>query len=338
MNPLHALMDLSKGPGKRLLAATIGMGFSEPIARSGLETEFAAWSEPGALEAVLDELEGVPSEQIPQRVLVIAASTLPASLLRQVLFARLLGAEVLVKTATGQEVLADILAEADSGVVPRPFRSDAVQALRSAIDAVDTVVVLGSDETIHSVEGHMPFHKTLVKYGHRVSAAWLSEPKDASIALMARDLCRWDQSGCMSPQVLWTEGDPIEVAASLSSQMNALEHQWPMTIPPEAYRARRVVSTIGHMSGRTFETESSLIVALDDPTFRPSPGYRVLWVLPADCEALEQCTVPWARFGTDKPEAFTGIQNRCELGKMQCPPLAFNAHGERSLTPLFKSG
>ena len=118
------LADLSRGPGLALLEATIAMGFSEPVAAAGLGAELDAWTEPGAIEAVLSELPGdLAPERMPQTVLVVGARTLPASLMRSVVMARLLGARVVVKPATGHAAVARALAAADPEVSVAPFSS-----------------------------------------------------------------------------------------------------------------------------------------------------------------------------------------------------------------------
>ena len=97
---LRQLPDLQQGPGKDLLDATQAIGFSAEVARAGLEAEFSAWNEGDALDAMRARVAKLESEIRPKSVLVIAAGTLPASTLRHVLFARLLGAQVFLKCAT----------------------------------------------------------------------------------------------------------------------------------------------------------------------------------------------------------------------------------------------
>ena len=120
---LAALHDLTRGPGRALLKATVAIGFSEPVARAGLDAELAAWTEEG-FSAVRAELnDDVAPSRVPSTVLVVAASTLPASTLRAVLMARLLGARVLLKPATGQAAIAEAIAAADPAVTVRAFGS-----------------------------------------------------------------------------------------------------------------------------------------------------------------------------------------------------------------------
>jgi hypothetical protein len=175
---LAALHDLTRGPGRALLEATVAIGFSEPVARAGLDAELAAWTEEG-FSAVRAELnDDVAPSRVPSTVLVVAASTLPASTLRAVLMARLLGARVLLKPATGQAAIAEAIAAADPAVTVRAFGSTDRAAVDAAIAEADSIVVLGGDRTIQELRGRVPFDKGFAGYGHRLSAAWVTRMDD----------------------------------------------------------------------------------------------------------------------------------------------------------------
>jgi len=326
---LMKLTDLERGSGAALLHATTAMGFSEQVARAGLRAEFEAWSASGVFERLQAEIEKSPSNR-PSRVLVIGASTLPASLLRQVFLARIVGARVAVKTASGQEELAEAIAEADDQVTPTPFASDDAGRLRAAIDAVDTIVALGSDETVNTIAGHVPFHKTFVGHGHKVSAAWVETPDQAAADGLAYDLCAWDQAGCLSPQVAWVNGDRAAFAERLLVAVSRLEKELPMTLPREAVRARRVATTLGHMSGEVYESKTACLVSLSRPDFRLSPGYRMLWLLPAERDACRMIGPSLGALGTNAP-VLDGVEVTTRLGQMQRPPIGFGDGGIGSL-------
>lgn len=330
------LADLSRGPGQALLRATVAMGFSEPVARAGLEAETDAWLLPGALEAVRSELQGA-SGRLPRRVLVIAARTLPASAMRAVLRARILGAKVLIKPATGQADLARALAAADPDVEPRIFRSSDATALDAAIADADAVVVLGSDETVTAVRTRTPPDKAFVGYGHRLSVAWIGSECDERAAAggLARDLCAWDQAGCLSPQVAWV-ADPEGFADALADALRAIEPDLPMALPPEAARQVEVAATLGEMSGRTIRTATARLVCLPASAFRPSPGFRTLWLLPAAESALQRLQGVLSCVGLAGAQ-LAGLPpdvRVCEPGQMQRPPLDWQQDGLANLTPM----
>ncbi len=311
--PLLGLGTFDAGPGRALLEATEALGFSRAVAREGLAAEVQAWRDRAALGRALAraaEALGAPLSapelvhRLPREVLIVAARTLPASTMREVFWARLLGARVRIKPARDQEAVAAAMAAADpEALAVTPFAGGDDAALDAAVAGADAVVVLGGDDTVAAVRARVPRDRAFLGYGHRVSAAWWAGGElgdgagvDEALEGLARDLCAWDQSGCLSPQVLWVEGAEAlggheGVAARLAEALRGVEGALPMTLPAGAARARRVATTLGHMQGRVWETETAVVVALPSGAFRPSPGYRLLWVLPADPVAL-QATAP----------------------------------------------
>lgn len=339
--PLEALADLERGPGRALLEATAALGFSEAVARAGLEAEFAAWRAPGAVDAVLSELPAdLDPARRPAAVLVIAAGTLPASTLRQVLMARLLGARVLLKPASGQEPVAAAIAAADPAVAVRAFASSDAAALAVAVADVDAVVVLGSDATCAAVAAAVPADKAFVGYGHRLSVAWLDEATPEALAGLAEDLCAWDQAGCLSPQVVWTREEPAAVLPRLAAAVRRVEAALPMALPDGAGRARSVARTLGLMQGAVAETASALLVALPAAGFRGSPGARTLWVLPAAVGALAPVAphlscLAFAGDPARRPPVEAGVRV-CSPGEMQRPPLAWPHDGRANLLGMLR--
>jgi hypothetical protein len=336
---LFALTDLERGPGRRLLSITQAMGFSEAVARAGLKAEFDAWMAPGATDRVLEELEGVPISRRPDTVLVLGAATLPVSTLRAALMARLLGARVLLKPATGQEGLASILAEADAGVVPTCFRSSDAAALGGAMGQADAVVVLGGDDTLGAIRARLSPHQAFVGYGHRVSAAHLAEPSQADLEGLAADLLAWDGRGCLSPQVVWTDGDLEETGTALAGALTRAEVELPFEPSPGMAHARYVARCLGAIGGQVIESETAVVVIGDSPAFVPSPGGRLIHVLPDD-------GAPWDALGeglsslgcSEASRALPahGSVRRCALGSLQRPPLDWPHDGRPNLLPMLR--
>jgi len=333
------LNDLDAPHGRRLLEATVAMGFSEPVARAGLTAELDAWASPGALEAVCRELPGdLDDARTPASVLVIGARTLPASLMRAVLMARLLGARVCIKPASGTEALAEALAAVDPAVSLSPFLSDDLEARAAAIAAADSVVVLGSDETVASVRAAVPEDRGFVGYGHRLSVAWLDRDDEDALTGLAHDLCAWDQAGCLSPQVAWVTGDPQRLVRRLADAVRAVEATLPMTLPASASHARTSAKTYAEMMGSAVQTETALLATLPTSAFRASPGYRALWVLPADRAALEAVAAHLSTVGVsgEAPEDLPAGVRVCAVGEMQRPPLSWLHDGRPNLLDMLR--
>jgi hypothetical protein len=336
---LFRLADLDRPPGALLVRAAVAQGFSEPVARAGLLAELEAWTAEGALGRVLSELPADLAPQArPRSLLVIAARTLPASAMRAVLMARLLGARVLFKPARGQELLGEALAGADPAVEVLPAARGGVMG---RLGEVDSVVVLGTDATVREVRARVRADQGFAGYGHRVSAAWLDGDGEAALLGLARDLCAWDQAGCLSPQVAWTLDEPRGVAESLAAAIGAIEAELPMRLPQEAAWGRYQARALAAMRGQPFDTKTALVAVLDDPTFRPSPGHRMLWVLPADPAAVAATvsslsTLGWGGHGRSCPRH--EAVRLCPLGEMQRPPLEWPHDGRPNLLPLLRPG
>jgi hypothetical protein len=316
LDRLRSLADLDRGAGRALLDATIAMGFSEPVAREGLAAEFASWT--------AGPWPKVPYEDArPEVVLVVAARTLPASALRQVACARRLDTRVLLKPASGQEAIAEALALADPEVVPRPFPSSDREALDRAVSESGAVVVLGTDDAVAEVRSRVPGRKPFWGLGHAFSVAWLDDVSEGSLRGLAEDLCAWDQAGCLSPQAVFVRGDPEDAARRLAPHVREVESRLPMALTPDVLRLRRPAEVLGEMLGSVVRTATALLLAVPDPTFRPSPGLRTLWVLPAEGASLAPLAGPLSTVGHAGASAPPGLPAGVRLvppGTMQRPP------------------
>ncbi len=315
--PLAALFDLDHGPGHRLLWATRAMGFSEAVARAGLRAELDAWRE-GQWPA--------PPWGEAERVLIIAARTLPVSAMRHVAVARRAGQRVHLRTASGQETLGWAIAAADPEVEVREFRSDDQEALDRAIAEVDAVAVLGSDATVQAVRARVPESKGFRGFGHALSAAWLGTLELDALRGLSRDLIAWDQAGCLSPQVAWSKAPVLEAIDKLASQVIRIEEQLPMLVSPERHQAHHTARALGTaMGGKVIITSNTHLVALPDPTFRPSPGFRTLYVLPMKGAKPQALGRHLACLGVSgrPPRGLDKRVRICRLGQMQRPPLSW---------------
>ncbi|MCC6622447.1 MAG: hypothetical protein IT385_14380 [Deltaproteobacteria bacterium] len=327
-----------------LVAATVAIGFSEGVARRGLEAELEAWSDEAIARALAAELAPVPAwrAHAPRVALVIAARTLPASAIRQVLAARVLGARVLLKSASGQEALGEAIARLDPGIVPTPFASSDVAALDRALAESDVVVVLGSDETVAAVRARVPGDHGFVGHGHRASAAWLADDApDADVTGLAEDLCAWDQAGCLAPHVAWVDGDPARLGERLARALEVIERDPARAPTPHDAHARhlhRQAATLAIMAGgRAWRSAQATLATHPDPAFRVSPGARLLWLLPADAGALAAFEPRLSSLalgaGLAPPIALGPHVRLCRPGQLQRPPLDWHQDG----LPLFAS-
>jgi hypothetical protein len=78
---------------------------------------------------------------------------------------------------------------------------------RNLFAAARTVIVFGTDATIASVRRRA---RNAIAYGSAYSVGLVGEDADVGEAAdaAARDVCMFDQRGCMSPQTIYVLGDP----------------------------------------------------------------------------------------------------------------------------------
>lgn len=337
----RALSDaLKSGPAAdALLEATIAQGFSREVAASGIAAELESWSEI-ELSRLLSEVAH-DSSRWPRAVLILAARTLPASAMRQVFLARALGARAHLKSASGQGALAEAMALADSEVRAVPFTSDDTDALDREVERVDTVVVLGSDESVAAVAQRVPEDKGFAGHGHKVSAALVLEaPTDLEVEGLAADLLAWDQAGCLAPQVVWSGVDRTIVARRLADAVMRLEAALPLATSKRAphLMSRREITTLATMLGEvSIASESAVIATHADPTLRLTSGPRCIWVLPFDNDALNAAAPALSSLAVIGSGVEVGPAIRvCRAGELQRPPLDWRQDGLEPLRSLLR--
>lgn len=329
---------LSHGPAaSALLEATIAQGFSREVAAQGIAAELDSWGdEPLAalLGAVVHDLG-----RWPRTVLILAARTLPASAMRQVFLARALGARAHLKAASGQGALGDAMAMADEAIESVPFTSDDGQALAREVERADTVVVLGSDETVSSVSRHVPARKGFAGHGHKVSAALVTRwPDREELDGLARDLLAWDQAGCLAPLCVWTTTDRFALAEALSEAVARAEAGLPLADAKRVAQtiARREMTTLAAMLGEASHTTGTATIATHPASaLRVPAGPRCLWVLPFERASLEAATPVLSSLAVVGEAGSPHEAIRlCGPGEVQRPSLSWRQDGLHPLASL----
>lgn len=335
---VRSWLDAWRG-SERLLAATMALGLDEATARRGLADELDAWEVPGALQAVLEaDAEAMEGRVAPTRVLVVAARTLPASAIRQLLWARVFDAECWLKVARGQEALGEALSEGTGGRL-HSLGAERGEAFRLALRDADAVVVLGTDETVAALRAEATPGAAFVGYGHKVSAAIVDG--DAGVenwAALARDCVAWDHSGCLSPRLVWVRGDVGAAMAGLGVALEAASRGLP-ALPPEEAHAQRVAVTRARMLGRQVQGAGGFVLVGGDA--EPAAGRRMLNVAREDTETLTQLGDVLSTLGLGagvaQPLGLPESVRVCPLGEMQRPGLAWRQDGVRPLLGLTRA-
>lgn len=356
-------------------------GYSPQMLRWGARETFARWTRDDLCGLVADELgslaaldEASAAGRLPTLGLVVLAATVPPAGLQSVALTLLAGSAVIVRPArrllplverflASLEQLAPELAEAVRVCEVEPQDTAGIAALGARVDAV---VVHGSDEAVAAWRAAAPPGAPVVGYGHRISAAALGraalEPGalEGHLEGLALDLCAWDQSGCLSPHVLFVERGGAVSARGLAERLASealakLETRLPAAPRSLAEEARRQ----SFVRSRLFEADAvqspggATLLVHDEPgPLEPGCAQRVLLVRPFDgAEALvEHLSAAAPRLqalgiagvAADDPGSMrsrlapAGLNYLCLPGQMQRPPVRWRHDGIGSIAPLLR--
>lgn len=296
----------------------------------------------------------------PGTILHVVAGNTPHAALQSLIGGLLLGSRNLVKLPRAG------LAEADEFIsgLPDPLRGmiETSCELHAAwLARADAVVVYGSDETIAALRAKAPPGKIFIGHGHKASLGIIwDDPEFSSCPGAARDASRFDQQGCLSPQVFYVReirpGFAREYAEHLSAAMDGFNRTHPRG--PLAAEEKAEIADL--RAAYRFRASGDLRVALwegggemdwtviyeEDAWFTASPLNRVIFVkpLPRDLAGamgpaidhvgaigLRPCTEELAdRFAALRPSRF------CPIGRMQDPPWTWHNGGLPRLASLVK--
>ena len=223
----------------------------------------------------------------------------------------------------------------------------------------ECVVAYGSDETMRGLAARAHNSRT-VFYGHKFSVAIVARGAEERAApAIARDVCLWDQLGCLSPVSVWALGDADLLADALASALAERARIWPRGALPLTAAAANA-SACAELEVRAASGRARLLggehwwVAREaDARFRGSPLYRALRVCPARGLAeFRRALAPHARWLSSVGHAgFAGAKLRAlrkacatlgsprlaPVGQLQAPPLTWRHDGAGALLPLLKN-
>lgn len=313
---------------------------------------------------------GAPGASESPWLLAILAGRVPALAVQVVISAWAARVAVRIKPSSLEPTVATALVEAVARVAPElipaiqvvDWSSDASN-LRRALATAPLCLAYGSDATaaaVRAARGDLP-----TRFGaHRESAvvvfreALTAASVTRLAAAIARDVAIYDQSGCLSPQVVLVEsGGTIEgpgFAAALADALARVDRTLPPATPDLADLAAvrlfaQEARMLGRRSGgRVFPDAGPippLVVFEPAGGYRPSPGHRCVQVLPfagrPDLDRLLgpmsgrvqglACAGPRTRL-RDALAAFPAFAAPyvCAPGRLQDPPAGWAENG----TPL----
>jgi hypothetical protein len=367
-------------PWRRELVATFSedSAFHEETVREGLDSALRAWKPDALVECAMRELApALDSDSIALSpfawTAVLAGGGIPMPTLLSGLLPLILGSPVLLREASGDRVTAGLLKrsiEKRSGILAAAFEhisfaSEDV-AFAELLEA-PCVVATGSDQTIRSISDRLAPSQRFVAYGHQFSIGILgprSAESEESIqrisAAFALDIARWDQTGCLSPVVVYLVGlgpsTNESIANSLASALENLHLPMPRGSLSTAVRASHA-NEIAEARMRQaeglamlFEESDSVVVLEANSDPRPAPLHRFIRLMPvASLDRLEDALAPFsghlsnvasAGFSSDEARDMIdflgrlGVSRLTKPGRLQTPPIDWPHDGRPLLTPM----
>lgn len=309
-----------------------------------------------SLEALLEGYRGQPSVRVIRRgrdfpgsgsTVAILPSTVPGIALQTMLHCLALRQPLLLKAATAQPYFAAAFLDTLARRLPAIAEAVAVVTWKGGDPSIEeellaswqTVVCYGTGATIDDLRRRIS--ERLVAFGPKASLAIVSESRDGdSRAIadgLARDICLFEQRGCLSLQAVYTEtGAAEELCESLASALERAAETWPPEADVECLARRRHTRLEAELHGLHVEPLSigAGTVLLDPvPSFRPSPGLRCVRVHPiTEIERLPRILEPHAdllqgvslsghRAEALRPALETlGVSRFAPPGELQSPP------------------
>ncbi|MFK7896914.1 MAG: acyl-CoA reductase [Myxococcota bacterium] len=368
-------------PWRRELALSFAetSPFSPGTVAEGLDAALRAWDPATLVECARRELAPVLEEGTRRLApfdctAILAGGALPMPTLLSALLPLILGSPVLLRESSKDSVTAAALARSLAARDERlasafaflDFPASDEVALSAFLDA-PCVVATGSDETLKAVGSRLNERQRFVGYGHRFSIGIVGSDqceKTDSLESIARgfalDTARWDQSGCLSPVVIYLVGLPLleqaRFAAACSEALEALAAEMPIgnrIASAEASTAtERAEAEMRAASGRgaIYSGATSTVVLEHDAQPRPAPLGRFLRLMPVtDLTELDRTLRPFD--GTLSNAAVAGLnpEHRRELdclmtrfgvsritepGRLQTPPIDWPHDGMPLLVPF----
>lgn len=177
----------------------------------------------------------------------VAPGNVPDPIVLAVTAARLRGAELILKLSRRNERTGRALVRRHAAKGQKVRIAVRHADFKRLAARADAWVVYGSDATLEALRRDAPAGAGWVGHGHRISLSVVFRSCSRTAAAVvrtakacARDIRPHDQLGCLSPQIIWVEGDPAPFASALRRELGRLEAaKGRARRDPETLRMRR---------------------------------------------------------------------------------------------------
>lgn len=191
------------------------------------------------------------------------------------------------------------------------------------LGGLEALVAFGGDETAAELARAWPDAR-LQAFGHKVSAAWVRIPAEASaLDVLARALALdhllYDGQGCMAPVAVFVEGDRQALAEALSHAL--AEAPWPRgPLDPALGTLWRERLGLARALGRIWSGPQHAVLLLPADRLLPRALPRMVVLLPADLGALRSLPLSTLATNPDAELPPDLAPRLCRPGQMQLPP------------------
>lgn len=315
----------------------------------------------------------------PKLTTAVFAGNVPGLPVANIVYALLMKSAILGKSASEEPLFAVLFAQSLAEVDPELARSVAMVCWKGGDEEIedvvfsssDAVIVYGSERSVNEVRKRVPSGTRFIAYGHKLSFGvigreYLKTDRVRQTAIQAAiDASVFDQQGCLSPHVFYTEEGgqttPKEFARLLAHQMEAFNQKIPRgRISPD--ESAHINQLRGSYEFREFEDQGVALHASSrgtdwtviyesDPAFVPSCLNRTIRIKPVkDVSEVVGLIEPIKGYlqtvGAALPqERFLSLANKmgqlgadriCPLGKMTAPSLTWHHDGRFNILDLLR--
>lgn len=350
----------------------------EKTIREGLDAALRAWKSEDLIACARREIATTRDSNSIELspfawTAVLGGGGIPMPTLLSGLLPLIVGSPVLMREPSSDRVTGSLLKrslEARNEELGRAFESiwfpsDDI-ALEELLEA-PCVVATGSDETIRAISQRLRPNQRFVAYGHQFSVGVLGPALDLddgalreTSAAFALDIARWDQSGCLSPAVLYLVGVDADhrerIASAVADALEELHERMPrgrMSTVQSAQHAYEIAEArMRQADGKSMLVEGSdFVVVLEaNASARAAPLQRFIRLMPVDSSsALLESLAPFAGHlsnvacvGFSEIDAIAlqeslsglGVSRITKPGQLQTPPIDWPHDGMPLLTPI----
>ncbi len=366
-------------------------GFDPETVRLGLTASLETYRAPQlrrflagdfANPAILDSFQPTPAGGFsrafgPDLCAHIWAGNVPGLPLWSLVSALLVKSASIGKAASAEPLLAGWFAEALAEIDPEIaaciavlwWRGGEEGPERAVLAQADAVLAYGSDATLAEIRARVPVSARFLSFGHKISFAMVGRAAldarraAAAARACARDVARYDQQGCYSPQAVVVERggavSPRDFALYLAGALARLERRFPrraLSVSEEAATARWVQSQAVRAAAggetqviRDGDGRWSVVYDEDTPMLMPAGANRTVRVMPVDrlegivpalaaaraaLQTVGIAAAPEELFRLAEILGAAGVNRLCALGRMTAPEAGWHHDGRPSLLDL----